>query len=46
LQKAIAMAYADPALAEIGTILEVDVRGKMETARIVPLPFYKRLRKM
>ena len=42
LQKALAMAYVDPALAAVGTQLAVDVRGKMEAARVVPLPFYKR----
>jgi len=42
LQKAIAMAYVDPAFAAPGTAVDVDVRGKNETARVVPLPFYKR----
>jgi aminomethyltransferase len=42
LQKAIAMAYVDPTQSSPGVACEVDVRGKPEPARVVPLPFYKR----
>ena len=42
LNKAIAMAYVEPALTAIGTALEVDIRGKAAPAKVVPLPFYKR----
>jgi aminomethyltransferase len=42
VSKSIAMAYIDPAFKEPGTMLEIDIRGKAEPARIVPLPFYKR----
>jgi aminomethyltransferase len=42
LERAIAMAYVDPALATVGTACEVDIRGKAAPARVVPLPFYKR----
>jgi aminomethyltransferase len=42
LNKAIAMAYVKPAHAQAGTSCAVDVRGKREHARIVPLPFYRR----
>jgi aminomethyltransferase len=42
LQKAIAMAYVEPACAAVGTALNVDVRGKPESARVVALPFYRR----
>ena len=42
LQKALAMAYVEPAHAAAGTRLEVDVRGKAEAAKVVPLPFYRR----
>ncbi|MEZ6057289.1 MAG: glycine cleavage system aminomethyltransferase GcvT [Planctomycetaceae bacterium] len=42
LQKAIGMAYVPKSLAAIGTEIEVDIRGKRETARVVPLPFYRR----
>jgi aminomethyltransferase len=42
LDRAIAMAYVDPALAAVGTACEVDIRGKAAPAKVVPLPFYKR----
>jgi aminomethyltransferase len=42
LQKSIAMAYVDVAHGVNGTRLAVDVRGKIEPAEVVPLPFYKR----
>jgi len=42
LQKAIAMAYVEPGCSAVGTECEVDVRGKGEAARVVPLPFYRR----
>jgi aminomethyltransferase len=42
LQKSIAMSYVDVAHAGDGTRLVVDVRGKLEPAVVVPLPFYKR----
>jgi aminomethyltransferase len=42
LNKAIAMAYVDPAYTAAGTVCTVDVRGKTEEARVVPLPFYRR----
>jgi glycine cleavage system T protein (aminomethyltransferase) len=42
LDRAIAMAYVDPALAAAGTACEVDIRGKAAPAKVVPLPFYKR----
>jgi aminomethyltransferase len=42
VQKAIAMAYVEPALAGAGTALEVDVRGRPERASVVKLPFYRR----
>ena len=44
LSKAIAMAYLAPAYTALGTQCAVDVRGKPEPARVVPLPFYKRQR--
>jgi aminomethyltransferase len=44
LAKSIAMAYVEPALAAPGTTCEIDVRGKPEPARVVPLPFYRRPR--
>ncbi len=42
LNKAIAMAYVDPASTATDTRCTVDVRGKIEEARVVPLPFYRR----
>jgi aminomethyltransferase len=45
LQKAIAMAYVEPGLSAVGTEVKVDVRGNLETAKVVPLPFYKRAKK-
>lgn len=38
----IAMAFVDPDVAEVGTSLNVDVRGKAFTVTVVELPFYKR----
>lgn len=42
LEKPIAMGYVPPELAEPGTELAVDIRGRQELARVVPLPFYSR----
>jgi len=36
------MAFVDPAAAEPGTALELDVRGTRIPATVVPLPFYKK----
>jgi len=38
----IAMAYVDVEFTEVGTALEVDLRGKAEPFEVVNLPFYKR----
>jgi aminomethyltransferase len=40
--KTIAMAYVEPAHTRPGTECMLDVRGKHEPARVVPLPFYSR----
>jgi aminomethyltransferase len=45
LEKVIAMAYVDPAFAAVGTVCEVDIRGKSSPAKVVRLPFYDRKRK-
>ena len=42
LGKSIAMAYVDAAHAGEGTSLSVDLKGTMNPAKIVKLPFYKR----
>ena len=39
---AIAMAYVAPSDAEVGTALEVEIRGVRVPARAVPMPFYRR----
>jgi len=42
LQKTIAMAYVNDACSEIGTELQVDVRGNLLPVQVTTLPFYKR----
>jgi len=42
LQKPIAMGYIPPEFATPGKELKIDIRGHLETARVVPLPFYNR----
>ena len=42
LKKNIGMAYVPVETANVGQGLEIDVRGKLVGAEIVPLPFYKR----
>ncbi|MCI0683828.1 MAG: glycine cleavage system aminomethyltransferase GcvT [Gemmataceae bacterium] len=44
LNKSIAMAYLDAAFTKPGTTCQIDIRGKDESAAVVPLPFYKRVR--
>jgi aminomethyltransferase len=39
LERPIAAAYVEAALAVPGTSLEIDVRGKRLPANVVPLPF-------
>lgn len=38
----VALAYVDNAFSEIGTRLDIDLRGKAEPFEVVALPFYKR----
>ncbi|MCF3138937.1 glycine cleavage system aminomethyltransferase GcvT [Paenarthrobacter sp. AR 02] len=38
----VALAYVDVEFAEVGTALDVDLRGKAEPFEVVALPFYKR----
>lgn len=40
----VAMAYVSPEVGAEGTELAVDVRGRREPVRVVPLPFYRRPR--
>lgn len=42
LGKSIAMAYVDASLAGEGTALAVDLKGTLNPAKVVKLPFYKR----
>lgn len=44
LKKPIGLAYLPADRSEAGTEFHVDVRGRHARARVVPLPFYKRLR--
>jgi glycine cleavage system T protein (aminomethyltransferase) len=44
LQRPIAMAYLDSEAAKTGDAVEIDIRGKRESATIVELPFYRRPR--
>jgi aminomethyltransferase len=44
LKKAIGMAYVPVGLAAHGTEIEIEVRGRLSRAKIIPLPFYKRPR--
>jgi aminomethyltransferase len=41
-QKSIAMAYVRPDYSMPGTEVSVDVRGRLESARVTTLPFYRR----
>jgi aminomethyltransferase len=41
LKEALAMALLDRAASELGTVVEVDVRGRMIPAEVCALPFYK-----
>jgi aminomethyltransferase len=45
LGESLAMALVDPLSATVGTALDVDVRGHRESAKVVPLPFYKRAKR-
>lgn len=42
LEQSIAMAYLSPEHAAVGSVVEVDIRGKRESATVATLPFYKR----
>jgi aminomethyltransferase len=42
LKKNIGMAYVPTAYAEVGREIQIEIRGRLASAQIVPLPFYKR----
>jgi aminomethyltransferase len=44
LQKSIGLCYLPALEAEVGTEIEIDVRGRRVPAKVVPTPFYKRQR--
>ncbi|HSL83785.1 MAG TPA: glycine cleavage T C-terminal barrel domain-containing protein, partial [Thermoanaerobaculia bacterium] len=41
-EKALGLAYVPPALAEPGTAIEIEVRGRRLPAKVVKVPFYRR----
>ena len=43
VKKAIGMAYVPVALSAPGSQIDIDIRGRAMKARVVPLPFYKRV---
>jgi aminomethyltransferase len=45
LKKNIALAYVPPRFAEIGSTVNVEIRGQGVKAKVVPTPFYKRPKK-
>jgi aminomethyltransferase len=45
LGKNIALAYVPPAMAALGTVIYVEIRGQKCKAQVVATPFYKRTRK-
>ncbi|GHO44499.1 glycine cleavage system aminomethyltransferase GcvT [Ktedonospora formicarum] len=42
IQKSIGLGFVDIAHAKVGTLIQVEIRGKQVAAQIVSLPFYKR----
>jgi aminomethyltransferase len=42
LKKNIGMAFVPPDGADVGREMEIEIRGRLAPARVVPLPFYKR----
>jgi len=42
LKKNIGMAYAPPEDAQMGREIQIEIRGRLASARVVSLPFYKR----
>jgi aminomethyltransferase len=45
LKKNIALAYVPPQFAEVGSTVNVEIRGQSVKAKVVPTPFYKRPKK-
>jgi aminomethyltransferase len=42
LKKAVGMAYVPSQLANTGASIDIDIRGRVSKARVVPLPFYRK----
>jgi aminomethyltransferase len=45
LEKSIAMGYVAPEFTTPGMELQIDIRGRVEAARVVQIPFYSRKKK-
>ena len=45
LRKNIALAYVPPERSALGSVLRIELRGQVASARIVPTPFYRRVGK-
>jgi aminomethyltransferase len=41
LKKGIGMAYVEAGLSEVGTVLEVEIRGRLVAATVIETPFVK-----
>jgi aminomethyltransferase len=44
LKKNIGMAFVPPEFSEVGREIQIEIRGRLASAKIVALPFYKRLK--
>ena len=44
-KKNIALAYVPPKFAEVGTSINIEIRGQGVKAKVVPTPFYKKPKK-
>ena len=42
LKKSVGMAYLAPEFVQVGREIQIEIRGRMAPARLVPLPFYRR----
>ncbi|NDD17745.1 MAG: hypothetical protein EB104_02435 [Acidimicrobiia bacterium] len=42
LEVGIALAFVPPAVAQVGTTVDIDVRGSLLAAEVVPTPFVQR----
>ena len=42
LEKSLCMGFVEPALAQAGSLVQVEIRGRLDQATVIPLPFYKR----